>query len=56
MIEIKVDGQIVSVQKRLPLYSGSADIQKCHFVFGSGWNGFEKSASSAYSKGKGCAH
>ena len=44
MIEIKVDGQIVSVQKRLPLYSGSADIQNCHFVFGSGWNGFEKSA------------
>lgn len=44
MIEIKVDGQIASVQETLPLYSGSAEVQSCHFIFGSGWDGFEKSA------------
>ena len=44
MIEIRVNGQIVSVQETEPLYSGSADIQMCHFTFDKSWDGFGKSA------------
>lgn len=44
MIEIKVNGQIVSVQETLPLYSGSADILRCRFIFDKSWNGFNKTA------------
>ncbi len=44
MIEIKVNGQIVSVQETLPLYSGSADVHRCRFTFDKSWNGFSKTA------------
>lgn len=44
MIEIKVNGQIVSVQETETLYSGTADVQHCRFRFDKNWNGFEKSA------------
>lgn len=44
MIEIKVEGQIVSVQETQPLYSGTADVQCCHFTFDKSWNSFSKTA------------
>lgn len=44
MIEIKVDGQIVSVQNTEPLYVGAVDIQKCHFTFDASWRSFSKTA------------
>ncbi len=44
MIEIKVDGQIVSVQVTQPLYSGTADVQICRFSFDKSWSGFSKTA------------
>ena len=44
MIEIRVEGQIVSVQETLPLYSGTADMQRCCFTFDKSWNGFSKTA------------
>ena len=44
MIEIKVNGSVVSVQETVPLYSGSADIHVCHFTFDTGWDRFSKSA------------
>lgn len=44
MIEIKVNGSIVSVQETKPLYSGSEDIHRCRFAFDKSWNPFRKSA------------
>lgn len=44
MIEIKVNGSVVSVQEIEPLYSGSADTHICHFTFDTGWERFGKSA------------
>ncbi|MBR3704477.1 MAG: hypothetical protein IKM11_03195 [Oscillospiraceae bacterium] len=44
MIEIKVSGQIVSVQETAPLFAGSADIHTCRFTFDKRWKGFRKSA------------
>ena len=44
MIEIKVNGQIVSVQKTAPLFAGTADIHTCRFTFDKSWKRFRKSA------------
>jgi len=44
MIEIKMNGSVVSVQETELLYSGSADTHLCHFVFDAGWDTFRKSA------------
>ena len=42
MIEIKVEGRIVSVQETEPLFVGAVDIQQCHFEFDTNWKGFSK--------------
>lgn len=42
MIEIKVEGRIVSVQETEPLFVGAVDVQQCRFSFDKSWNGFSK--------------
>lgn len=44
MIEIKINGSVVSVQETEPLYSGSVDTHICHFTFDTNWDRFNKSA------------
>ena len=44
MIEIKVDGRVVSVQETEPLFAGAVDVQRCHFAFDKSWTGFSKTA------------
>lgn len=44
MIEIKVNGSVVSVQETEPLYSGSAEVYRCGFTFDKSWDDFSKSA------------
>ena len=44
MIEIKVDGCIVSVQETQPLFAGTVDSQQCRFAFDKSWTGFSKTA------------
>ena len=44
MIEIKVDGSIVSAQETEPLFVGAVNTQQCHFVFDKSWDGFQKTA------------
>lgn len=44
MIEINVNGSVVSVQTTVALYCGSQDVHTCKFIFDTSWESFSKSA------------